>query len=94
MPEFRNGLFECCNSTTDCLIGWCVPCVEAGLAANNAGQGTVMAVLQCFFYPLLVPLMRNQVRKERNIDGSCLGDIAAGWCCPCCASIQVKTEFD
>lgn len=55
---------------SDCLIGYCVPCVEAGLAANNAGQGMLWAGLQCFFYPLLVPILRYQVREERGIEVS------------------------
>jgi hypothetical protein len=28
----------------------------------------VWAALQCFFYPLLVPVLRYQVRQERGID--------------------------
>ncbi len=47
-----------------------MPCIHAGMAANRANQGTLMAVLQCWLYPCLVPLMRNQVRKERGIDVS------------------------
>jgi hypothetical protein len=42
--------------------------VSAGIAANNAGQGTIMAALQCLFYPVLIPVMRYQVRRERNIE--------------------------
>lgn len=60
-------MFDCCGSMPDCLIGYCVPCVEAGLASNNAGQGMLWAALQCFFYPLLVPVMRYQVREQRGI---------------------------
>ena len=49
------------------MIGYFVPCVEAGLAAKNAGQNTLISALQCFFYPLLVPIMRYQVREQRGI---------------------------
>ncbi|RNA24607.1 PLANT CADMIUM RESISTANCE 3-like [Brachionus plicatilis] len=94
MSEFRNGLFDCFGSLPDCLIGYCVPCLEAGLASNAAGQSIVWNALQCFFYPLLVPIMRYQIREEKGIDGNIVNDLAAGWCCPCCAAIQIKREFD
>ena len=50
------------------LLAYLLPCIYAGIAADYAEQGTVMAVLQCLFYPLLVPLMRYQVRNDEDID--------------------------
>lgn len=57
-----------CSSPLDCVIGYFFPPVEAALAANNSGQGLACALLQCIFYPLLLPLMRHNVREQRGID--------------------------
>jgi hypothetical protein len=38
------------------------------MAAKSAEQGTMMGILNCFFYPWLVPIMRNQARIKRGID--------------------------
>lgn len=69
---FRGGwkyeFCDVCGNFQDCLIGCCVPQVEAGLAANNAGQDLVWAALQCLFFPILVPLLRNQVREQQGIE--------------------------
>lgn len=62
------GLFSCIDSFPDCLLGFCVPCVEAGIAANNAGHGKLWTVLQCLFFPLLAPIMRYQVREDEDIE--------------------------
>lgn len=48
----------------------------------------LMSALQCFFYPCLVPLLRNKVREAKGIEGSVLEDIALGWCCPCCMMLR------
>jgi hypothetical protein len=39
-----------------------------------------MAALNCLFYPVVLPFTRYQVRQERNIEGSIIKDVAAGWC--------------
>lgn len=65
---WKSGFCNCCESTTDCCIGFFVPCVEAGIAADKAGYGSLWAALQCLFYPLLVPVLRYQVRHEQRID--------------------------
>ena len=80
MSEWKNGFCDCCGSMSDCLIGWCCPCIHAGMASKSAGQETLWWALQCFFYPLAVPILRNQVRESRGIDGSLLEDLALGWC--------------
>ena len=94
MNDWRHGLFGCFGSTSDCLIGYCCPWIHAYIANQAAGEDQVMGFLQCFFYPLLVPILRNKVRESKGIDGSLIGDVCAGWCCPCCATIQIKREFD
>jgi hypothetical protein len=52
----------------DCLIGYLLPCLEAGIASKNADRGICMTALQCFFYPLCLPFLRCQVRQDRGID--------------------------
>ena len=39
-----------------------------------------MVVLNCLFYPLLVPFTRYQVRLDNDIDGHFCQDLLAGWC--------------
>lgn len=39
-----------------------------------------MVVLNCLFYPLLVPFTRYQVRFDNDIDGHFCQDLLAGWC--------------
>lgn len=68
LNRWKHEFCGCCENCSDCLVGFFCPCVEAGLAADRAGQGTALAVLQCIFYPLLVPLMRYQARKDRDIE--------------------------
>lgn len=41
------------------------------MASQSADQGTVMGVLQCLFYPILVPLLKNTVRSQKGIDVRC-----------------------
>jgi Cys-rich protein (TIGR01571 family) len=94
MNYWRHGLFDCFGSTSDCLIGYCCPWIHAYIANQAAGEDQVMGFLQCFFYPLLVPILRNKVRETKGIDGSFIEDVITGWCCPCCSTIQVKREFD
>jgi len=50
------------------------------MAANSAGQGTVMAALNCLFYPLVVPFSRYSIRQDRGIEGNILKDVALGIC--------------
>ena len=44
------------------------PCFHAYIAAQSADQSIGMALLQCFFYPALVPIMRCQTRRTRQIE--------------------------
>ena len=64
----------------DCLIGWCCPCIHASMASKAAGEDTLWWAIQCLFYPLAVPILRNRVRESKEIEGSCAGDICLGWC--------------
>ncbi len=68
LSDWRNGFCDCFGSFSDCMIGCFCPCIHAWMAAKNAEQGTMMGCLNCFIYPWLVPLMRNQAREKRGID--------------------------
>jgi Cys-rich protein (TIGR01571 family) len=90
--NFKNGLFVC--GIVDFCIGFFLPLVEVIIASDNAGQSVVMSILQCVFYPCLVPFLRHKVRKQNDIDGNVCQDVALGLACPCCVVIQLKTEFE
>ena len=70
------------------------PRVQAIFASDNAGQSMTKSILQCVFYPFLVPFLRNKVRKEKKIEGNVCQDAVLGLLCPCCVIIQLKTEFE
>ena len=42
--------------------------LKAAMASNAAGEDMLMSALQCFFYPCLVPLLRNKVREQKGIE--------------------------
>jgi len=94
MSEWKHGFCDCFGSCSDCLLGYFCPCIHAYVASEAAGQEKIWGALQCLFYPLLVPVLRHQVREDKNIDGNIVSDIALGICCGCCATIQIKREFD
>jgi Cys-rich protein (TIGR01571 family) len=94
MSEWQSDFCSFFETWDDCLLGYFFPCVHAFVASDAAGQEPIWGILQCFFYPLLVPVLRNQVREEKNIDGTLVEDLALGWLLPCCATIQIKKEFD
>jgi hypothetical protein len=46
-----------------------LPWIEAGIAADNAKIGGVpMMILQCLFYPWLVPVLRFEAREKKQIE--------------------------
>ena len=67
--EFNHGLFDCCDSCTDCLLAYLCPNCYAFCAAQQADEGLVRAVLNCLFYPLCLCCMRSNVREKRGIEG-------------------------
>jgi hypothetical protein len=67
--EWKNSLFSCFNAPVDCLVGTFLPCITIYQAATKAQQGPVSSV----FYaccPILLPALRNAVRRDRGIDVS------------------------
>ncbi len=44
------------------------PCIHAYLASESADQEQILSILQCFFYPLLVPFLRNKTREAKRIE--------------------------
>lgn len=55
---------------SDCCIGYWCPCFHAYMASQAGGEEQVMSILQCFFYPLLLPFLRKKVREDKGIDVS------------------------
>ena len=68
MSQWKHGFLDCFGSLPDCAISYFCPCIHAAMASDAAGLSTVWSVLQCFFYPCLVPVMRNQVRESKSIE--------------------------
>ena len=60
------------------------PCTYACVVSDSDNQGTGLSILQCCLYPCLVPVLRYKARKTRQINGTVIGDIIAGICCPMC----------
>ena len=67
--EWKHGFFDCLGfGCSNCLIGYCCPWCHACLASQSSDQGICMGILQCFFYPLLVPILRCQAREKKGIE--------------------------
>jgi hypothetical protein len=50
-------------------LGFFLPWIEAGIAADNAKIGGVpMMILQCLCYPWLVPVLRLEAREKKQIE--------------------------
>lgn len=95
MTEWQNGLCGCFNDCGLCVITLCLPCYTYGKNAEAVDKS-------CFLYCLIayIPvvntfcgaLIRGEVREQKGIDGSCLGDLLAFMCCPICALVQIGQE--
>lgn len=93
-PGFKHGLFDCCDNCSDCLLAYLCPNCYAFCAAQDADEGCVCSLLNCFFYPLFLCCLRSSARHKRGIEGGCCGDVLASYCCPCCTVIQIRREFN
>jgi hypothetical protein len=51
---------------------FCIKRIEISIFFFNIfpfkGEDMLMSALQCFFYPCLVPLLRNKVREQKGIE--------------------------
>lgn len=99
--EWKNGLFSCCESCSDCCLSWCCPCIYAVISADATGKDELKTwgYITCLTTVLLgttLPyfVVRSKVREMKGIDGSTIGDMAVVCCCSCCAMVQVKREFE
>jgi len=96
MAEWQNGLCGCFNDLGICLVSYFIPCYQFGKNAEALGHSCFL----CGFASLLgLPLVicgaihRKELREQKGIDGSFVGDLAAYFCCPLCAMVQMGAEI-
>ena len=77
---WKYGFCDCFGSCDDCVCGFFCPCIHACQASKAAEQGNIMSILNCLFYPFLVPFTRNNARVQHGIDGNLFKDFFAGCC--------------
>ena len=66
--DWKHGMFDCCDSCTDCLCAWlCAPCY-ACIASQKVGQNMFCQFIQCCFYPECLCCLRAEARNKQGID--------------------------
>eukprot|EP01103_Thecamoeba_quadrilineata_P019250 TRINITY_DN7706_c0_g1_i1.p1 TRINITY_DN7706_c0_g1~~TRINITY_DN7706_c0_g1_i1.p1 ORF type:complete len:158 (+),score=4.37 TRINITY_DN7706_c0_g1_i1:45-476(+) len=99
--EWQEGLCGCCSDPESCLLSWCCPCFQFGQNAM-AIDGMDSDVMCCSFYMMLCSgnawilnmIYRMKMRQKFGIEGSCITDCLASFCCGCCTLAQGKRELD
>ncbi|KAF8068036.1 PLAC8 family-domain-containing protein [Lyophyllum atratum] len=97
--EWSNGLFDCCNDGTTCLISWCFPCVVYGqnkkrlehLQSNGTPdpeQGGCMSS-DCFLHGCITTFCGCGFLLQMGTRGTMRNryDIKGGSCGDCCTSL-------
>ena len=93
--NWEHGLFGCFGNIGVCIITFFCPCYIQGKIGGAVGSSCLLC--GCI---QLIPIagelcainLRKKVRAARNIDGSCLYDCLAVWCCYFCVLCQSARE--
>lgn len=94
--EWTHGLCGCFDNLSVCIVAYFCPCVTFGQTREKlAGKGCVLYALlylipfvDCF----LEAQQRQEIRRQRGIDGGCCGDLLLICCCPLCTLVQEEQE--
>jgi len=96
MADWQNGLFGCFNDCGICLCSYFLPCYQFGKNAEALGHSCFLCGLASLLgLPLVIcgAMHRQELREQKGIDGSFVGDLAAYFCCPLCAMVQMGSEI-
>jgi len=93
---WNHDLCSCCSGNmTHCLCGtFCHPCLSY-LNADRLGENAIVYGVLGWLFPFVPPfVLRGKLREKHGISGSTMNDCCVGFCCACCANIQVANELD
>jgi Cys-rich protein (TIGR01571 family) len=104
--SWYSQFFGCLTPVDTCLITWCLPCITFGKThhrlrknGNLDGYEPVNTSCLLFFgssccclYWLPTAMQRQNVREKYNLQGDCITDLAASFCCGCCVLVQSDKE--
>ncbi|XP_031730969.1 placenta associated 8, tandem duplicate 2 [Anarrhichthys ocellatus] len=83
--EFQTGLCDFCDDCGTCCYGlFCYACLGCSIAS---------AMDECCLCGLGMTI-RSVYRTKYNINGSLCNDFMMTWCCPICATCQLKRDID
>mmetsp|Transcript_42614 Transcript_42614/g.84041 ORF Transcript_42614/g.84041 Transcript_42614/m.84041 type:complete len:103 (+) Transcript_42614:101-409(+) len=85
-----SSTFGCFSNYSNCLYGTFCPCCAAGKVYQKLGYES------CWPGCCAVGgwAMRDMVRKQGGIDGSCCNDCLCAYCCGCCTIIQLLNQAE
>ncbi|KAL2207925.1 PLAC8 family protein [Sarocladium strictum] len=101
-----SSFFSCFSPVDTCLITCCVPCVTFGkthhrLRKNGNLDGYEPINTSCLLFCgsscfgvhwIPTAMQRENIREKYNLEGSCVKDLLASFCCPCCTLMQSDKE--
>jgi len=92
MGEFETPFWQCwAPGIPNCLYAWCCgACANADIHAA-AGTGSPNWLFNCCCVSIAVTRML--YRKEKGIDGTCMGDVCSACCCPVMALTQMVANL-
>ena len=96
--QWKEPLFGCLTNPGVCIITYFLPCIYAGMNAEESGclPSWILGSL-CFLIPIAGNVMLSKTRaatRERyRIPGNLLEDFCVTCFCPCCQIIQVNTQL-
>ncbi|XP_033123722.1 protein PLANT CADMIUM RESISTANCE 3-like [Anneissia japonica] len=96
MADFENGICGCFENFGMCVFTYFLPCYTQGKLAESLEDDCLLCGLA-----LMVPLVnifarmitRQNVRENKGIEGSGIGDLFAVCCCGFCALVQEAREM-
>ncbi|XP_041357824.1 cell number regulator 3-like [Gigantopelta aegis] len=96
MAEWMHSLFGCFDNIGICIVAYFVPCYTFGKNAEAVGDSCLLCGI-AYFVPLLnifaAVSIREKIRNQKGIDGSCLGDFFSIIFCPLCSLVQEAQEI-
>ena len=84
--EWKQSFCSCCDlGCGECLYATCCPCIYVVSVSNEAGlpEWGWFSLLTALLFGTYVPfhVVRQNVREQNGIDGSCWKDVFAAFCC-------------
>ena len=93
--EWQHGLCGCFDNLGVCIITYIVPCYTYGKNAEAVNKSCLLHGL-LFFIPCIDlicgAMVRGEVREQKGISGSFVGDLITFLCCPLCTIVQTAQE--